>query len=242
MYTDDELTKLAKLAQLGDWAAIHLLVVANVLPESMLPPMPPMPSMPPNAAMGIYAWRRGYHDLARRIWADCSDNDAAVLIAQCDPDDRLELIRALPDCHNKRVQLAIAYKDGAELEALRENREAGLAYMRANQLSDAQRLLCAAAVNDRDETACRLVLPLVQDDLNVLQTLAQHCAHGKVGLGDYLLRADLRDDAIAQYRAAGIFVGGPRLVAMNVMDATELKALETAFINSLNYTCNEFVH
>lgn len=247
-YTDDELTRLIGRAKLGDWAALQLLVAANVLPESLLPPVAAISAAASTVhpiPLGIYAWRRGYHDLARRTWANCPDNEAHVLIARCDPDDRLELLRALPDCRGKQIQLAIAARDGAALEALNEKREAGLAYLRRKNEPAARKLLYSAAISDHDEAACHLLLSLPDHDMNVLQTLARHCARGKVGLGDYYVRIGMRDEAIEQYRAAGVFAGGPRLVDMNAITDQQLMDMKAARITELlklYYTSDESGH
>jgi len=229
-HSDAMLERLVRLAQLGDWAAAGLAVLAGVLPESILPTDVDFERITPGIsqlAFATYAWRLGQEDVAHRAWRDCCLPQAKVALAlkTCTQETLIEHLIAAPDCQEKWKYLALERNDSVCLEELSCTRDAGLASLRSMDLPRAYALLTRAVTEDTDEAACRLLLTDhdIHNDEQLLATLARHCVEGKIALGHFYMRHDRRDEAIALFHQAGVFSGGPeRLVSMGVMDQSSV--------------------
>ncbi len=231
--SDSAVSRLVRLAQLGDHVAIDMLISEDLLPETMRPDIAPLTSAWQAAseqcqlAYAVYAWRVGREELALQIWQACPHPEAAaqyVLATAADAGELAQRLAACPASDLRDTQLAVLRGDVDALVRAGQLLLAGQACLQSDP-ARAKSLLLAIIEDERPderEWACKLLLALEIDpwppaDLPLLQRLAQCSSEGRVALGNYFLRDGQRYNALAQFAQAGLFVGGHRLVAMDAL-------------------------
>lgn len=240
-HSDAMLERFVRLANLGDWAAAGLAVLAGVLPEDILPASVDVDFklIQPGAsqlAFATYAWRQGQEDVARRAWHDCCLPQAkvALIMGTRTQETLIAGLSAAPDCVDKWKHLAVQQNDSFCLEKLGFVRDAGVASLRTGDWPRACALLTRAVTENADEAACRMLLTDMTPhrDEQLLETLARHCVAGQMALGWFHMRCDRKNKAVAMFRQAGVF-SNDALVQLDVMDQSHADMQKAARVAEL---------